>query len=230
MGGTGKEKGGMETAEKPAADAGGFDLSAMSDKQLAMLEAAQRVFLDCGFAAAGTDAIQRAAGVSKATLYAHFGNKEGMFSAMIRWNCARYFDRAKGRLTAGTCLRERLRNLARGYLELLMRPEAAALFRIVLEAAPRFPQLAALFYESAPGRVNALTREILERAVAEGELRLAADELDAAAQLFAAMARGEPFLRRALYPKETMSAEARNAWADMAVERFLAAYGAAAGE
>ena len=215
----------MGSAEHPAADATAFDLSAMSDKQLAMLEAAQRVFLERGFAAAGTDAIQREAGVSKATLYAHFGNKEGMFSAVIRWNCARYFERAQGRLTAGACLRERLRNLARGYLELLMRPEASALYRIVLEAAPRFPQLAALFYESAPGRINALVRDILERAVADGELRLSAEDIAPAAQLFAAMVRGEPFLRRALYPLETMPPAARDAWADLAVERFLAAYG-----
>ncbi|MDR0577879.1 MAG: TetR/AcrR family transcriptional regulator, partial [Candidatus Accumulibacter sp.] len=59
-----------------------------NDKELAVLEAAISVFLAHGFSAATTDMIQREAGVSKATMYACFPNKEALFAAAIEHQCA----------------------------------------------------------------------------------------------------------------------------------------------
>ncbi|WP_412770482.1 helix-turn-helix domain-containing protein [Ralstonia solanacearum] len=47
-----------------------------SDKEASVLKAATEVFLAHGFSAATTDMIQRRAGVSKATMYGRFPNKE----------------------------------------------------------------------------------------------------------------------------------------------------------
>jgi AcrR family transcriptional regulator len=49
--------------------------------------AARALFLDQGFSATSMDAIARTAGVSKATVYAYFPNKEALFASLIMAEC-----------------------------------------------------------------------------------------------------------------------------------------------
>jgi TetR/AcrR family transcriptional repressor of mexJK operon len=76
------------------------DIEALpSSKAESILAAAKRAFLAAGFAAVSMDAIARDAGVSKATVYAHFAGKEELFGAVIGRECERYFaDFAPGEL------------------------------------------------------------------------------------------------------------------------------------
>ncbi|MEI8618048.1 TetR/AcrR family transcriptional regulator [Pseudoalteromonas sp. B193] len=55
-------------------------------KARTVLQAARKIFLTHGFNGATTDMIQREAGVSKSTVYAHFTNKETLFLAVIKVN------------------------------------------------------------------------------------------------------------------------------------------------
>ena len=48
-----------------------------------LFTAAARVFARCGYAAASAEAISREAGMSKATFYEHFSNKEDCLTAMF---------------------------------------------------------------------------------------------------------------------------------------------------
>ncbi|MDR1274837.1 MAG: TetR/AcrR family transcriptional regulator [Candidatus Accumulibacter sp.] len=198
--------------------------SAMPEKALVILRAARKVFLAHGFSAATTDMIQKEAGVSKSTLYAHFGNKEGMFSAVIRSECKRHTEDMRLKLSFGNTLREKLLNLAKAYLRVLTKKEAVALFRIALEVSTVFPRLAELFYSSAPGCIHGFIRELFEQAVQNGELRISPTEMESAALLFAAMVRGNPHLRHLLLPWEEFSQDELDAWAVLAVDRFLLAY------
>ena len=52
-------------------------------KAEAVLAAAERAFLAGGFGAVTMDAVAREAGVSKATVYAHYGSKEELFGAVV---------------------------------------------------------------------------------------------------------------------------------------------------
>src|SRR5207237_10643698 len=52
-------------------------------KAALILRGARRAFLAGGFGAVSMDAIAREAGVSKATVYAHFGSKEDLFGAVV---------------------------------------------------------------------------------------------------------------------------------------------------
>ena len=52
-------------------------------KAEAVLAAAERAFLAAGFGAVTMDAVARAAGVSKATVYAHYVGKEALFGAVV---------------------------------------------------------------------------------------------------------------------------------------------------
>ena len=60
-------------------------------KAESILAAAKRMFLESGFGAVSMDAIAREAGVSKATVYAHFAGKEELFGAVIGRECEHYF-------------------------------------------------------------------------------------------------------------------------------------------
>src|ERR1700736_169936 len=64
-----------------------------ASKSESILAAAKRSFLAAGFGAVSMDSIAREAGVSKATVYAHFAGKEELFGAMIGRECERYFAR-----------------------------------------------------------------------------------------------------------------------------------------
>ena len=53
-------------------------------KTKAILKGAMKEFLAHGYAATSMDKIAKTAGVSKATLYSHFGDKEGLFNAVMQ--------------------------------------------------------------------------------------------------------------------------------------------------
>src|ERR687894_330345 len=58
-------------------------------KPRAILDAAAELFLAQGFASVSMDAVARRAGVSKATLYAHFPGKDALFAAVVAERCDR---------------------------------------------------------------------------------------------------------------------------------------------
>src|SRR5215475_12027597 len=65
------------------------DFEPQRGKAAQILQAAAEAFMEQGYGAASMDAIARRAGVSKATLYAHFQGKEPLFAAIISELCQR---------------------------------------------------------------------------------------------------------------------------------------------
>ena len=53
-------------------------------KATAILEGAMKEFLKNGYAATSMDKVAKSAGVSKATVYSHFGDKESLFNAVMQ--------------------------------------------------------------------------------------------------------------------------------------------------
>src|SRR5579883_3378626 len=92
-----------------------------------ILAAAKRMFLEHGFGAVSMDAIARAAGVSKATVYAHFAGKEELFGAVIGRECERYFaDFSAGELDPED-VGASLTTLGCRFLDLLLSPDPSAI-------------------------------------------------------------------------------------------------------
>jgi AcrR family transcriptional regulator len=65
----------------------------------AILEAAARVLVEHGYDQASTNRVARVAGVSVGTLYQYFGNKEGVYTALIDQLCDGQLDLLR-RMTA----------------------------------------------------------------------------------------------------------------------------------
>jgi AcrR family transcriptional regulator len=162
-------------------------------KAALVLAAARRAFLASGFGAVSMDAIAREAGVSKATVYAHFGSKEDLFGAVVA-------DVAEQRFAGFSALEldpryaeASLETIARRFLDLVLSPEAVAVNRIIIGEVTRFPALGDVFWQAGPERNRQQIEEFLQRAAKTGSLKI--DDPRLAAEQFASLVRGEIHLR-----------------------------------
>src|SRR5579864_2543791 len=101
-------------------------------KAEAILAAAERAFLAAGFGAVTMDAIARGAGVSKATVYAHFHGKEELFGAVITHLTERRLGGFSVDALDPTDIAASLTTIASRFLDLVLSPEAIALNRIII--------------------------------------------------------------------------------------------------
>lgn len=66
--------------------------TALTDKQEQILQGAMQVFLQHGYARTSMDRVAAQAGVAKQTIYSHFQDKEGLFTALIERVTLHHFD------------------------------------------------------------------------------------------------------------------------------------------
>ena len=191
-------------------------------KAESILAAAKRSFLAAGFGAVSMDTIAREAGVSKATVYAHFDGKEELFGAVIERECERYFARFSVSELDPCDVRASLMVLGRRFLELLLSPDALALHRIILAEVTRFPVLGEVFWRAGPERERAQIEAFLKRAIASGTLTPADTRL--AAEQFVALIRGDIQLRHLLRLEGDADRRGIGAAVDDAVATFLRAF------
>ncbi|MFI6298365.1 TetR/AcrR family transcriptional regulator [Nonomuraea sp. NPDC050790] len=118
-------------------------------KREAIIEAAKAEFLKEGYTAASVDAIASRAGVSKPTIYKHFGNKERLFLAVIGGILPQtyaHLEPCKSKIAQADDLRAALIGLMTEWAEILLRPDIMALRRLVIGEIDRFPQLGRAWY------------------------------------------------------------------------------------
>lgn len=197
----------------------------LNAKAVTVLRAARNVFLTHGFSAATTDMIQREAGVSKSTVYAHYANKEALFVAVIEAECAAFADTVRAIESRPGHVRETLTALARAYLDIVLSPTGLALFRVVIAEGPRFPGLARTLYLAGPQVIANMVAEHLSAAMESGEVDLSEIGRDAAASLFINLVRSEPQLQCLTHPNASPSAAQVDQWTNATVTTFLRAYG-----
>jgi AcrR family transcriptional regulator len=128
-----------ETAERNDAD------SRSPQKVEAILQGAMQEFLTHGFAGTTMDRVTAAAGVSKATIYSYFQDKEKLFFALIERAIASHRNELD-RLNSEFFQRdptEVLTDLANNFLDRVSdKPESLDLIRLTLAESKRFPTLA----------------------------------------------------------------------------------------
>src|SRR5919204_3939297 len=94
-----------------------------SRKRRAIIEAATSAFLDHGFRGTSMDAVAAAAGVSKQTVYQHFGDKQRLFRELVASTVQEASDpvyEEVRRLADSGHLEDDLRDLARRLLALVL--------------------------------------------------------------------------------------------------------------
>src|SRR5512138_3405024 len=101
-------------------------------KAALVLRGARRAFLASGFGAVSMDAIAREAGVSKATVYAHYHSKEELFGAVVADLSERRFHGFSADALDPADIEASLLTIATRFLDLVLSPEAIALNRIMI--------------------------------------------------------------------------------------------------
>lgn len=208
----------MMTVNSPAT-------AAANPKAQQVLEAARQVFFEQGFSAATTDMIQQAAGVSKSTVYAHYPSKEALFTAVMEAECDRYMRHVQATSEQAGSFIETLRAVSRAYLQIILSPTGIALHRTIIAEAPRFPEIAARFYEVGPLTFRRILSELFARADAAGEIRIGASGLTMAAAAFASFLRGELQLQLLIGQSASPPQAYVDHWIDTGIEMFLRAHG-----
>jgi TetR/AcrR family transcriptional regulator, mexJK operon transcriptional repressor len=118
-------------------------------KRDAILKGAKAVFLKRGYGGTSMDAVALRAGVSKMTVYRHFGSKEALFAGVIGDLCDRIVDGEFQKIFE-LPPREALRTFARKMVDIVFAPETVELHRIVIAESRAFTKLGRLFYRSGP--------------------------------------------------------------------------------
>jgi TetR/AcrR family transcriptional repressor of mexJK operon len=193
-----------------------------SPKAEQVLQAASRVFREQGYGSASMDAIAREAGVSKATLYAHFAGKDQLFAAIVGAECRSHSQALTAPDIDRLEVRQALAAIGRNFLDLVLSAKARAIYRIVIAEAPRFPELGRAFYASGPAAVLARLADYLGAADARGTLRVEDPKL--AAEQFVAMLMGPLHMRHLLGLTAEFGDRDPAQVVEAAVATFLSAY------
>ena len=119
-------------------------------KNEAILQGAMQEFLEHGYVGARIDKIVAAAGVSKATVYRHFADKEALFTALIQRMASKanlfQQDDFLGLQAEPTVF---LKQLATSMLDTMVQNSSElTLLRIIIGESGRFPELAQVFVQT----------------------------------------------------------------------------------
>jgi AcrR family transcriptional regulator len=210
--GQGMKSSGVKTAA-PSDEARG------AGRREALLRAAAEMFFEQGYAATSIDAIIAQAGGSKRNIYSEFGNKEGLFSAMVSETADQILSVLVIEEVGGRDLRETLTAFGLRLLDGYMSPALIGAYRTVVTEAHRFPDLARSFYEKGPERATARLAEVLQDARVRGDIRI--DDCSRAAGLFVSMVRDNLHLQVILGLRPAPSEEEARRAVASAVEVFL---------
>ena len=137
-----------------------------------LLNAAETRFLAQGYGTTSVEQIAADVGATKRTIYAKFGDKAGLFSAMAK----RIVERRRAWLSGefpGTTVDERLTNFGMQLISLALAPDVLSLHRVILAEAYRFPEIVLLVDELAAQGVRRRLTEIISAETAAGSLAIA---------------------------------------------------------
>jgi TetR/AcrR family transcriptional repressor of mexJK operon len=195
-------------------------------KRQAVLQAAGELFRAQGYGAVSMDAVAKAAGVSKATLYAYFTGKDALFAEMVGTTCTALQAEAEHATHHHELpIREALVAIGTRWLRVMLSPRTVAIRRVVVAEGIRFPDLARAFYAAGPVRLKAWLTAWVQEEQRRGRLRAEADPALAGSQ-YTALLSSELFLRVTLgLEPAPPTEEAIAATATDAAETFLRAYG-----
>ena len=161
-------------------------------KSAQMLNAGQRLFAQSGYAAVSMDDVARAAGVSKATLYAHFTSKENLFAEILAAEAESVDDGVPIPDVFDGDAEGVLRRFAYGFAQFFVDGRGLDVYRLFVADLHRFPELVSRFHSGGPMAMRVKLAGLLDQMGACGALAI--DDPELAAENLAALIQGRlPF-------------------------------------
>ena len=145
-------------------------------RQRQLVELAEELFLERGFAKTSMDELARRAGVTKPVIYELFGSKDGLFNACLEGLALRLATQIADAARAGTDPESRLR--AGGLAFLRFATENRVAYELLYEG--RFSEAAATVRRRQATLILELMREMAPDHVDPRELEVAANAVNSA--------------------------------------------------
>lgn len=191
-------------------------------KRAAILETAKRLFTLQGYDGVSMDQIAGEAGVSKLTVYSHFGDKDALFMEAVRAKCEEQMPAELFPSDLKGPLRSQLTRIAQAFFALITSDEALSMHRMMMTQASDI-RVRQMFWQAGPQKVQDAFKAFLEARVAAGEL--AVPDIVRAVSQFFCLLKGELHMRMASGLCAAPSKREVDAHIDATVDLFLRAYG-----
>jgi len=195
------------------------------EKRAAILAAAKALFIRNAFAGTSMDAIAADAGVSKLTVYSHFGDKDNLFREVIRSRIQDLLPEDIYSYDPRVEIGVTLQNIAQAHMRIDCEAENVGTFRAILsDCRQGNPRYGKLLWEEGPARTHGLMERLLQQAVDHGALDIPV--VKTASIQFFSLIKGDMLLRRLFACDEcpvTAAAEIE-VMARAGVATFLRAY------
>ena len=189
----------------------------------AILDAASAILQERGYRGTTMLEVARRVSASKETLYAWFGNKSGLFQAVIRRNAVTVRAVLEGHLDADAPVEEALVDVGRELAGLLLGDSAVAINRAAISEVRSEPVLARILVET--GREATLPFFVRYLEQCRGRNLLDFEDSWEAAETFLGLLLGDKQIRRLLGVVETPETGEIEARAKLAATKFLRLYG-----
>ncbi len=193
------------------------------DKAAAILEAASRQFIEKGMQRTNMQEIANEAGVSKYTVYNHFGSKEELFQRIIHNKCTTNMGESMLERALAQEPEEGLYTLGMGFIGIIYNDEAVAMHRTVMSESRNGGDIAKLFYETGPERVFGLLRTYFVHLEAKGICRF--EDIQRAAEIFVSFFTGPLHMKTVLKIQAKPTQKQLEAFTRENVSFFLRIFG-----
>jgi AcrR family transcriptional regulator len=189
-------------------------------KSEGILDAAAQAFAERGLEAPMED-IARRAGVSKQTIYNHYGCKEELLRALFHRRREAVMEPI-GSVHDDEDLEDRLASYIQRMVEAYASQGYYSIMRSAIVATVGKPEVGRMMYESGPKIGRERTADFLAQEAAAG--RLAIDDPEEAADFLFGMAAGSTILRIVMDSRQERTPEQIAARARSCARRFIRAY------
>lgn len=196
------------------------------EKREAIMAAAFTLFAEHGFEGVGLETVAARAGVSRKTVYGHFGDKAGLLKAIIL-SKTRRVD-VPPAVLPGKDIREQLIAYGAFGLRAIYSEGNRALDQLITREVTRDPALARGVYRSGPMATQKFIAGLMRSAIDRGELSPSTDAWRAAGDFMSLL--GNTLTTRSLLGLfSTLTKKEAQASAEHAADMVMCYYGARSG-
>ena len=192
-------------------------------KRAAILAAAKQMFLELGYDGVSMDGIAAQAGVSKLTVYSHFGDKDTLFGEAVHSNCQQMMPDELFLGQADGPVREQLISIGHAFFTLVSNDASMAIQRMMM-SPDTDDRLREMFWQAGPKRTHDALERFLQTCVDRGELAIA--DVPTAALQFFCLIKGELHSHMLFGLASTPAPAAVDAHIGASVDLFLRGYAA----
>jgi TetR/AcrR family transcriptional regulator, mexJK operon transcriptional repressor len=143
-------------------------LETVEQRRERIVRLAAPLFLKKGYDNVSIDEIIGVVGGSKATIYAWFGGKEGLFEAVVRQECSDVTMAIH--VDAAGNLETQLTEIGRSFLAMVLSPPILEFHRLMVSIGRTFPDIGRLFYETGPASAYQIVATWIAKQQKDGRL------------------------------------------------------------